>query len=287
MSRSPFYILHSAVYILTLLALAACGGSNTDTAEGHDTDSARRTEADIVLALMPTIDCLPYYVAEDAGFYKEAGVKVHLLPIVSQWDCDTAIVGTTHAVGVMDSVRLAYRQSMGDKLETLCTTAPQEWVVVACGTLRLRRPEQLRHRSIATSRHTAADHLIESVFRKAGNDFGEALLPQVNALPLRALMLDNNQVDAALLPEPYAGAARAAGHRVLATAPEDAYRGRIVATAATTALPRFRENWEKVQRAAERARQKLEKEGKAAAAPTLAKRYGLSAAAIDSIYSVR
>ncbi len=285
MSRPPFYILNSTFYIL-LLFLAACGGNNTTpTPEGHETDSVTATTdtADSSLAILPTIDCLPYYLAAREQLYDSLGVKVRLLSTMSQWDCDTAIKGRTQAVGLMDSLRLTYRQRIGNALEVVDTTMAQGWAAVACGQLRLKKIEQLKGRTIATARHSVADHCIATLLKMNGTPTQDALLPQINDIAVRAKMLDGDQVNAALLPEPYVTAARAKGHNILWKAPAKAYAGRLVATRPTTQQKNFRENWQKVQKAVAIAATWLNQKGLAAARTTLQKDYRLPTAAIDSL----
>ncbi len=272
------------LYLLFLLLLAACGGNDTAPAEGRETDTTAVADtADITLVLMPTIDCLPYYKAAREGLFGRQGVKVRLLTAMSQWDCDTAIIGRTRAVGLMDSLRLAYRQRTGARLEVVDTTIAQGWAAVACGQLRLKKPDQLKLRTIGTARHTAADHCIATLLKMNGTQTQDALLPQVNDIAVRAKMLDGDQLNAALLPEPYVSAARAKGHDVLWTAPAKAYAGRLVAAKAVTDRKGFREDWQKVQKAAAEAARRLNREGIAAARTTLLEDYRLPQAALDSL----
>ena len=87
------------------------------------------------------------------------------------------------------------------------------------GRLRLTEMKQLKQRTIAIARYSSSDqytaHLRDSLRWK----FDDMLRPQINDYRVRQQMLDNEQIDAAVLPQPFALRAKGNGQRVLATLP--------------------------------------------------------------------
>ena len=76
---------------LFLLLAGLCGacGSHTETADPAET--ARQDSLALKVALMPTLDCLPLYVASMYNLFDSLGADVRLKPYTAQMDCDTAL----------------------------------------------------------------------------------------------------------------------------------------------------------------------------------------------------
>ena len=68
---------------------------------------------------------------------------------------------------------------------------------------------------VGVARYSASDFYSEKELSKAGLKYDDIFRPQVNDIPLRAAMLNETQIEAAVLPEPYATVARVHGHKVL------------------------------------------------------------------------
>lgn len=213
-----FYTLFLLLFSATFTACHSKGNEAQNTTVGSDT---LRTDTDItVLALLPTIDCLPYYYANQQGYFARQGLNIRVVSYTSQWDCDTAIIGNTAAIGVTDQQRVEHYKSQHQSL-TILHTLPRQYALIVCGRLRLKTLKDLKLRTIGQTRLSQVAHWSQLVEQAAGIPSGEAMRPQVNDLFVRTSMLNENQLDAALLPEPYATVARLAGHKLLWTSPAE------------------------------------------------------------------
>ena len=177
-------------------------------------DSLSRDSDALVIALTPTVDCLPVYYAKQSGIFQTLGLKVNVLTYRSQFDCDTAMLGATAMGGATDLVRLHY---YADKRQPLAavTSTDGNWKLLACGKLRIKKTALLKERMISIARFSASDYFSKVALDAARMDYSDVFRPQINDVYLRTSMLNNNQIDAAMLPEPLATKARLAGHRVL------------------------------------------------------------------------
>lgn len=266
-----------------LMGLVACGKPSADMSASAD-DAVRPAcgdTAEVALALLPTMDCLPYYYAAERGYFAREGVVVKVYSYPSQWAVDTAIIGTPGAVGVTDVERVAHYRQQGVALDTIGTPWHRDYALVVCGTLRLRKVADLRRRTVGASRQSAVDVWCRKVMKEAGIADDDILRPQINSVALRTSMLHQNQLDAALLPEPYITIAKGHGHKVLWRTP---------AEPALTCLARKQQRgaaaareMAALQRAYRRAVDSLNVGGKAAASELLRTTYGLSAAEVDSL----
>lgn len=219
LSRTPHALMAAA-----LVLLCGCGGkadkkSGTAAAETHSTPDERT----LTLAVVPSADLLPLYYAERAGCYRSLGLAVRLETYRSQLDCDTALLGGRTDGGSADLRRmdLCHKRAYTSTLTPLWT-AEDNWQLTVCGTLRVRNTAALKGRMVAVSRQSGEDAALTRTLAAAKLKAESVYRPQVNDLLLRARMLDNNQVDAAMLRWPYTSAATSAGHRVLVAAPSAA-----------------------------------------------------------------
>lgn len=136
----------------------------------------------------------------------------------SQMDADTALLGDAVIGGTTCRSRLALyqRQGRASHLQVI-GSVEEKWSLVVCGMLRARRVKDLTGLTVATAREDASSVLCDKILREAGVSPSRVYHPQINSLAVRLQMLTNNQVDAAMLPEPYATIAQRQGHRILKT----------------------------------------------------------------------
>ncbi len=162
------------------------------------------------LAVLPTTDCLPFYVADRCGIFDSLGIDVQLVTFDAATDCDTALAGGSVDGTVSDVVKAIVMRSEGDSVKAVMSTGLHLYLLSAKNA-RIKRTNGIKEKIIAITRNSAldlaADKILESV--KLGSE--ELNKPQINHIQLRAGMLDQNQYDGAILPEPYASASAAKG----------------------------------------------------------------------------
>lgn len=171
------------------------------------------------LALAPTMDCLPFYYAEASGIYKSLGLKVKIHSSLSQFDRDTALLGNSADGILSDLIRTQYYTGKGHALSVVMRTNGK-WALVASKSSRLRDVNKLKKRMIGVARLSASDFHCEKIITASGIKYEDVFRPQVNDLRLRTSMLDENQIETAVLPEPFATVAQMHGHKVLRMLPQ-------------------------------------------------------------------
>lgn len=183
--------------------------------------TGRRGEGiSVRLALLPTLDAAPFFFAARHGYFTDAGAHVTITTYAAQWDADTALLGTSADFALSDPVRTAFQRGRGAKVIARAAF-PRSYSLVACGKLRLRTAQQMAKRLVGVARFTAADYLSEAMLSGTTVQASDVFRPQINDLALRAQMLNENQLDAAMLPEPWASLAVAAGHKRIYTSKGD------------------------------------------------------------------
>ena len=155
------------------------------------------------IAVLPTIDCLPFYVAKECGLFDTIGVKVNLVTFQAAMDADTAFCNNMVDGNVTDLVKACIWRSAGDSIKLILANDLQLHLITA-KQARIRSAESIKEKIIALTRNSSvdfvADRILESV--KLGSE--ELNKPQINNIALRGQMTDQNQYDGAILPEPYA-----------------------------------------------------------------------------------
>ncbi|MBR4128540.1 MAG: ABC transporter substrate-binding protein [Bacteroidaceae bacterium] len=236
---------------------------------------------DLRIGVLPTLDALPLYYAQESGIYDSLGIKVELLPYTAQFDCDTALFKKFADVCMMDRLRLTDYRNKGKRL-TSHLSINGSYSLLASNQLRAKKIADLNNRTIAIARHSASERFCLNALTKGGLEREQVHFPQINDLWLRADMLTNRQVDAAVLPEPQATLAKLRGHHVL-------HKGVASADAAMHLVHLSTQKKVKeinlLLEAYRVAKQRIDSQGLATCRTILIKEYKLTEALTDSLIS--
>lgn len=175
-----------------------------------------RTEDSLALkvAVLPTLDALPLWVANDCGLFDKEHVDVRLKVYSAHMDIDTALMRGRVEGAMTDCFRVDKMEKEGLSFERLDVT-DLHWCLIANRSSRVKAVRQLGDKMIAMTRHSATDYLCDRVLEGVKTS-ADVFRVQVNDVKLRLDMLINNEIDAMWLPEPHATLARQAGHVQLA-----------------------------------------------------------------------
>lgn len=210
--------------------VVACGQSYETKQRMTRAERAKLKTADslaLKVGVMPTLDCMPLFVAKERRLFDTLGVDVRLRMRKAQMDIDTALIGGSMEGAVSDSVRVARMRSRGTALTEVGTTNTS-WQLVGNRSARLKEVKQLGDKMVAMTRYSATDFLTDHVLTGVKTT-ATVYRVQINDVPLRLQMLLNNEMDALWLPEPQATTAREHGHTVLwDTEKHNLWLGRVV-----------------------------------------------------------
>lgn len=199
------------------LLIAACGQSYEETkrlTRQQRQEAARKDSAALKIAVMPTLDCLPLYVAQHHELFDTLNGGVRLKFFMAQMDCDTALERGRVEGMVTDLVRAASIAKRGTKMRYVATTNAY-WQLVTNRNSRIRQLKQLDDKMVAMTRYSVTDMLTDYAVDSAKLDKDHVFKVQVNDLSVRMQMLQNNIMDALCLTEPQATVARTMKHAVV------------------------------------------------------------------------
>lgn len=197
--------------------MVGCGGKTEE--EIHRLSKQEKARLDSIdrmalkVGVMPTLDCLPVYLAYDDSLFAKQGVDVHLRYYTAQMDCDTALMHGRVEGSVTDLIRGAYLKKKGTELAYPIATNAY-WQVISNRKARISTLKQLSDKMIAMTRYSVTDYLADLAV-DSGKPKYDVYRVQINDVNIRLRMLLNNEMDAMLLTEPQATKARLEQHVVL------------------------------------------------------------------------
>lgn len=279
--------MRKLIIIACLLGLiTGCGQSYEETKRQTRAEQRRLWQEDSAafkVAVMPTLDCMPFYVARQLGLFDSLDVKVKLKAFTAQMDCDTALAGGSVEAAVTDLVRAERLMGQGTPLRYV-TATDAHWQLVTHRTARIRQLKGLDDRMVAMTRYSATDLLADAAVDSARLKPERVFRIQVNDVNIRFLMLQNNIMDAMLLTEPLATAARLAHHAVvLDTRKMDLALGVVACREKALQNPARQQQLERVMKAYNQACDLLNKNGIAAYGDLLATSCGVKREVADSL----
>lgn len=210
-------IVHSFAIITLLILAMSCGKSYEERKRLNRIERqrlAREDSAAFKVAILPTLDCLPVFVAKHHQLYDTAKIDLRLKAYSAQMDCDTALMNQRVEAGFSDLVRAEKMQSQGTELHYMTATSIY-WQLIGNRLARIKQLKQMDDKMMAMTRNSATDLLGELAIDSVKLKPERVFRVQINDVRLRLKMLENNEMDVMWLPEPQATAARMQKHHVL------------------------------------------------------------------------
>ena len=205
------------LWIVAIICLAAgCSQSYEETkriSRAQRLKALREDSAALKVAVLPTLDCLPIFLAKDHQMFDTA-VDIRLKQFTAQMDIDTALANRRVEVGVSDLVRVERLKKQGDSLRYLTATNAY-WQLVSNRGARITDLKHLDDKMLAMTRYSVTDLLGDVAVDSAKLKSERVFRIQINDVNVRLKMLENNEMDALILTEPQASVARMLKHKVL------------------------------------------------------------------------
>jgi len=219
--------------IVAALTLLGCGQSYEETkriSKAQRLKLQREDSAALKIAVLPTLDCLPVYLAKDHHLF-DTVVDIRLKHFTAQMDVDTALINRRVEIGVTDLVRAERMKMQGTELDYLTLTNAY-WQLVTNRIARITDLKHLDDKMLAMTRYSVTDLLGDLAVDSAKLKHEHVFRIQINDVNVRLKMLENNEMDALLMTEPQASQARLLKHKViLDTRQLDMQMGAIVVQA--------------------------------------------------------
>ncbi len=174
----------------------------------------------IRIGVLPVIDTLPLYAAQERGLFQQAGLNVELVPFGSAQERDTALVAGAIDGYFGDMVNTLLLKASGQDVKVITVdyhTSPQYRMfgLVASPNNNVTDINDTQGMTVAYSSSTVTEYILDDMLAEK-NMTGKLVKTELKAIPIRYQALMQNQVQLAIMPEPYVTQALLGGAHLVA-----------------------------------------------------------------------
>ncbi len=183
--------------VAVLVFLTACSSTKVDSSTS------------LKVAVLPVLDSLPLYVAEQEGFFQDAGIQVELIPVGSAPERDQ-LMQSGQIDGMLNELVTTLFYNRGGsqvKIVRFARTATAEYPVfriLAAKDSGITSVEGLKGIEIGISQGTVIEYMTDRVLQNAGLPSSEIKKIAVPKIADRTALLESGELKAAVMPDPLA-----------------------------------------------------------------------------------
>ncbi|MGB9804514.1 ABC transporter substrate-binding protein [Desulfofundulus sp.] len=212
--------------LLFLVVLLVLAGTAAAGCAGKVTTAPQENRSTLRLGMLPIIDNLPFWVAQQKGYFKAEGLNVQLIPFPSAVERDSAFAAGQIDAAVGDLLAVAGLNNAGTPVRavSICMgVKPGEsrFAILSAPRSDIRKPAQLKNVPIAISTNSIIEYVTDRLLEDQGLDKKEIKKTSIPKMPVRLEALLNGKVQAATLPDPLATLAQIKGAHVVASTTND------------------------------------------------------------------
>jgi NitT/TauT family transport system substrate-binding protein len=196
------------VFLILTLSLTACGLA------------PQAESTNLKMGLLPILDTLPFYVADQQGYFAAEGVQVEFVPVKSAQERD-ALMQAGELDGMLNdliSVGLFNRDAAQIKIVATARRAypgAPQFRVLAAPDSNISSVQDLAGVPVGVSQNTVIAYITDRLLEGEGLSPDQIKILEVTAIPVRFEQLMANQIQAATLPDPLGQGAIAAGAKLV------------------------------------------------------------------------
>jgi NitT/TauT family transport system substrate-binding protein len=197
--------------LLAGMALAACGPQTPESA-AQPTEQAAEPEGPLQVALLPILDSLPYYVAEEQGYFEDAGLEVEVVPVASGLERDQ-LMQAGEIDGMLTELSTVATFNQDEVTVRAVVSARKAYEdaplfrVLAAPDSGIETPAELAGVPIGIAQNTIIEYITTRLLEAEGLSADEIVGESIPAIPERYQLLMEGQIAAATLPDPLAQSA--------------------------------------------------------------------------------
>jgi NitT/TauT family transport system substrate-binding protein len=202
-----------AVLGIMALPLFSCGPATLPTAHSNEPVTLK-------IAVLPVLDTLPMYVAQQEGLFEARGVKVEFIPVGSAPERDQ-LVSAGQADGMVNEILSAMffnRDQVQVQVVRYAQAASSDsalFSIVASGKNDIDQIAELKGVEIGVSQGTVIEYLTDRLLQAEGFSVADVRVVAVPKIDLRMSLLNSGELKAGMLPEPLTSLAVLQGGRVV------------------------------------------------------------------------
>lgn len=200
MNKQIFYRSVAMLCLLTLFVLTACSPL---------AENGTGTPVRIRIAVIPVLDTLPMYVAEQEGLFKKNGLVVDFIPVSSAPKRDELIT-SNQADGMINEIvstvfyNRAQTQVQIVRFARTATSDSPIFRILSSPQSQITNIDQLKGVEIGVSQGTVIEYLTDRLLQAEGFSLDEIRVVAVPDIGQRMALLGSGELDAAMMPDPLA-----------------------------------------------------------------------------------
>lgn len=202
-----------AVLLVFALVLPACSGAASTTTPSQEPVTLK-------MVLLPVLDTLPIYVAQQEGLFEANGIKVEIIPVAAPGERDQVVV-SGQADGMINellSTAVSNQNELTLKVVRYARIATPEFALfrlIASGKSDINTVDDLKGVEIGISQGTIIEYWIYRLLQAEGFGPDEIKTIAVPKIPDRMSLLGSGELKAAVLPDPTSSLAIQQGGRLI------------------------------------------------------------------------
>ncbi|MFN2127833.1 MAG: ABC transporter substrate-binding protein [Anaerolineales bacterium] len=213
MSTYKYFLLIPMIMIATILLLAACDQFETVLDQTSEPPTIR-------MAVLPILETLPMYVAQDEELFEQYGVIVEFVPVASAPERDQVISGEGADGMINEALSTMFYNQDDTQVQIVRysrTATPEEALfrILASGKNEINRVDDLKGAKIGISEGTVIEYLTDRLLEAQGFTESEINTVAVPKISDRMALLESGELDAGMLPEPLSSLAVMAGSKII------------------------------------------------------------------------
>ncbi len=168
------------------------------------------------MGLLPILDVLPFYVAQEAGYFEEEGVELELIPVSSALERDQLLLAGEIDGMLNDLISTGIFNQDQTRIVIVALArkayeeAPQ-FRILAAPRSNITIPSDLVGKEIAISENSVIHYIAQRMLEQAGISADDVTWRPEPNIPVRYQLLMEGQLPVVVLPDPLAQAAMVGG----------------------------------------------------------------------------
>lgn len=206
--------------LMGILFLPACTKAE-DTKAPSDSGSIKATGLELKIGVLPAESAIPIILAQEKGFFKEAGIKVSIKSFSSPNDRNVAVQAKELDVTIGDVMTGAAFMDKGLPL-TITSDISEDFKILSSPASGITTMEQLSGKRISLMPNFILEYIMDQFAAKYGLSYQIVEIPSFSA---RSEALMSNQIDGLVFTEPQAGMLVKQGAHLLGSSKDAGIKG--------------------------------------------------------------
>lgn len=213
-------IVTSLLITVTTLSLAACGTNNKEETTST-TSAAKVTGKTINMGILPAESAIPIILAQEKGFFKEAGTDVAIKSFASPNDRNVAVQSKQLDGTISDVMTEATFKKNGIDMK-ITSGILEDFKVLASPQSGITEMKGLANKKVTLVPNFILEYIMDDFAKKDDFTYEVVNIPSFSA---RSEALLNGQVDGAVYTEPQASMLAKQGAKILGSSKEAGING--------------------------------------------------------------